>query len=256
MLNQFSRTELLYGKDAMEKLAQARVAVFGVGGVGGYTVEALIRSGIGAIDLIDDDKVCLININRQIYATRKTVGKYKVDVAAERIAEINPDAVVRTYKTFYMPETSSQFDFTQYDYIVDAIDTVKGKIELVMNAAKAGTPIISSMGAGNKIDPSAFEVSDIFKTSVCPLARVMRAELKKRGIKKLKVVYSKEKPIAPVDDMAISCRTNCICPPGTARKCTQRRQVPGSTAFVPSVVGLIIAGEIINDLTGKRPERS
>lgn len=256
MLNQFSRTELLYGKDAMEKLAQARVAVFGVGGVGGYTVEALIRSGIGAIDLIDDDKVCLTNINRQIYATRKAVGKYKVDVAAERIAEINPDAVVRTYKTFYMPETSSQFDFTQYDYIVDAIDTVKGKIELVMNAAKAGTPIISSMGAGNKIDPSAFEVSDIFKTSVCPLARVMRAELKKRGIKKLKVVYSKEKPIAPVDDMAISCRTNCICPPGTARKCTQRRQVPGSTAFVPSVVGLIIAGEIINDLTGKRPERS
>lgn len=256
MLNQFSRTELLYGKDAMEKLAQARVAVFGVGGVGGYTVEALIRSGIGAIDLIDDDKVCLTNINRQIYATRKTVGKYKVDVAAERIAEINPDAVVRTYKTFYMPETSSQFDFTQYDYIVDAIDTVKGKIELVMNAAKADTPIISSMGAGNKIDPSAFEVSDIFKTSVCPLARVMRAELKKRGIKKLKVVYSKEKPIAPVDDMAISCRTNCICPPGTARKCTQRRQVPGSTAFVPSVVGLIIAGEIINDLTGKRPERS
>lgn len=256
MLNQFSRTELLYGNDAMEKLAQARVAVFGVGGVGGYTVEALIRSGIGAIDLIDDDKVCLTNINRQIYATRKTVGKYKVDVAAERIAEINPDAVVRTYKTFYMPETSSQFDFTQYDYIVDAIDTVKGKIELVMNAAKADTPIISSMGAGNKIDPSAFEVSDIFKTSVCPLARVMRAELKKRGIKKLKVVYSKEKPIAPVDDMAISCRTNCICPPGTARKCTQRRQVPGSTAFVPSVVGLIIAGEIINDLTGKRPERS
>ena len=162
MLNQFSRTELLYGKDAMEKLAQARVAVFGVGGVGGYTVEALIRSGIGAIDLIDDDKVCLTNINRQIYATRKTVGKYKVDVAAERIAEINPDAVVRTYKTFYMPETSSQFDFTQYDYIVDAIDTVKGKIELVMNAAKAGTPIISSMGEGNKIDPSAFEVSDIF----------------------------------------------------------------------------------------------
>lgn len=256
MLNQFSRTELLYGKDAMEKLAQARVAVFGVGGVGGYTVEALVRSGIGAIDLIDDDKVCLTNINRQIYATRKTVGKYKVDVAAERIAEINPEAVVRTYKTFYMPETSSQFDFTQYDYIVDAIDTVKGKIELVMNAAKAGTPIISSMGAGNKIDPSAFEVSDIFKTSVCPLARVMRGELKKRGIKKLKVVYSKEKPIAPVDDMAISCRTNCICPPGTARKCTQRRQVPGSTAFVPSVVGLIIAGEIINDLTGTRPERS
>lgn len=256
MLNQFSRTQLLYGKEAMDKLAQSRVAVFGIGGVGGYTVEALVRSGIGAIDLIDDDKVCLTNINRQIVATRKTVGRYKVDVAAERIAEINPDAIVKTYKTFYTPETSSQFDFSEYDYIVDAIDTVSGKIELVMKANESGTPIISSMGAGNKLDPSAFEVSDIFKTSVCPLARVMRNELKKRGIKKLKVVYSKEKPLTPIDDMSTSCRTNCICPPGTARKCTQRRQVPGSNAFVPSVVGLIIAGEIINDLTGKHPERS
>lgn len=256
MLNQFSRTQLLYGKEAMDKLSQSRVAVFGIGGVGGYTVEALVRSGIGAIDLIDDDKVCLTNINRQIVATRKTVGRYKVDVAAERIAEINPDAIVKTYKTFYTPETSSQFDFSEYDYIVDAIDTVSGKIELVMKANESGTPIISSMGAGNKLDPSAFEVSDIFKTSVCPLARVMRNELKKRGIKKLKVVYSKEKPLTPIDDMSTSCRTNCICPPGTARKCTQRRQVPGSNAFVPSVVGLIIAGEIINDLTGKHPEHS
>lgn len=249
MLNQFSRTELLFGKEAMEKLATSRVAVFGIGGVGGYTVEALVRSGIGAVDLIDDDKVCLTNINRQIFATRKTVGKYKVDVAEERIHEINPDVQVRTYKTFYMPDTAEQFDFSEYDYIVDAIDTVTGKIALVMNAHAANTPIISSMGAGNKIDPTAFEVTDIYKTSVCPLAKVMRHELKRRGIKKLKVVYSKEQPLVPIDDMAISCRQHCICPPGTARKCTQRRQVPGSNAFVPSVVGLIIAGEVIKDLT-------
>ena len=249
MLNQFSRTELIFGKEAMERIANARVAVFGIGGVGGYTVEALVRSGVGAVDLIDDDKVCLTNINRQIYATRKTVGKYKVDVAAERIAEINPEAVVRTYKTFYTPETAEQFDFSQYDYIVDAIDTVTGKIALVMNAKAAGTSIISSMGAGNKVDPTAFEVTDIYKTSVCPLAKVMRYELRRRGVKKLKVVYSQEKPITPIDDMAISCRSHCICPPGTARKCTQRRQVPGSNAFVPSVVGLIIAGEVIKDLT-------
>ncbi|PWJ50584.1 tRNA threonylcarbamoyladenosine dehydratase [Faecalicatena contorta] len=248
MLNQFSRTELIFGKDAMEKLAAARVAVFGIGGVGGYTVEALVRSGVGAVDLIDDDKVCLTNINRQLYATRKTVGKYKVDVAAERIAEINPDVTVRTYKTFYVPDTAGQFDFAEYDYVVDAIDTVTGKLALVENAGIAGTPIISSMGAGNKVDPTAFQVADIYKTSVCPLAKVMRRELKKRGIKKLKVVYSKEMPITPLDDTANSCRTNCICPPGTARKCTQRRQVPGSNAFVPSVVGLIIAGEVIKDL--------
>lgn len=251
MLNQFSRTELLYGKEAMEKLADSRVAVFGIGGVGGFTVEALVRSGIGAVDLIDDDRICLTNINRQIFATRKTVGKYKVDVAAERLTEINPDVKIETYKTFYTPQTSSEFDFTKYDYIVDAIDSVTGKIELVMKANECRTPIISSMGAGNKIDASKFEVDDIYNTSVCPLARVMRCELRKRGIKKLKVVYSKEKPLTPIDDMAISCRTHCICPPGTARKCTHRRQVPGSTAFVPSVVGLIIAGEIINDLTAK-----
>lgn len=249
MLNQFSRTQLLFGKAAMEKLSASRVAVFGIGGVGGYTVEALVRSGVGTVDLIDDDKVCLTNLNRQIYATRKTVGRYKVDVAAERIHEINPDAVVNTYKTFYMPETADQFDFTVYDYIVDAIDTVTGKLALVENANAAGTPIISCMGAGNKVDPTAFEVTDIFKTSVCPLARVMRCELKRRGIKKLKVVYSKEPPITPIDDMAISCRTSCICPPGTARKCTQRRQVPGSNAFVPAAAGLILAGEVIKDLT-------
>lgn len=248
MLNQFSRTELLFGRVAMEKLAASRVAVFGIGGVGGYTVEALVRSGVGAIDLIDDDKVCLTNINRQIYATRKTVGQYKVDAAAERIAEINPKAVVRTYKTFYMPDTANQFDFSEYSYVVDAIDTVIGKIALVENAKASGTPIISSMGAGNKLDPTAFEVTDIYKTSVCPLAKVMRHELKRRGIKDLKVVYSKEPPMTPINDMATSCRVHYICPPGTVRKCTQRRQVPGSNSFVPSVVGLIIAGEVIKDL--------
>ena len=250
MLNQFSRTQLLLGQEGMEKLYRARVAVFGIGGVGGYTVEALARSGVGTLDLIDDDKVCLTNLNRQIFATRKTVGQYKVDVAQQRILEINPKAVVHTYKTFYAPQTAEQFDFSQYDYVVDAIDTVTGKLELVVQAEKAGIPIISSMGAGNKMDPTAFEVADIYETSVCPLARVMRKELKKRGIKKLKVVYSKEPPMTPIDDLAISCRTNCICPPGTERKCTQRRQVPGSNAFVPSVVGLIIAGEVVKDLTG------
>ena len=250
MLNQFSRTQLLLGQEGMEKLFRARVAVFGIGGVGGYTVEALARSGVGTLDLIDDDKVCLTNLNRQIFATRKTVGQYKVDVAQQRILEINPKAVVHTYKTFYAPQTAEQFDFSQYDDVVDAIDTVTGKLELVEQAEKAGVPIISSMGAGNKMDPTAFEVADIYETSVCPLARVMRKELKKRGIKKLKVVYSKEPPMTPIEDMAISCRTNCICPPGTERKCTQRRQVPGSNAFVPSVVGLIIAGEVVKDLTG------
>ena len=250
MLNQFSRTQLLFGAEAMEKLYHARVAVFGIGGVGGYTAEALARSGIGTLDLIDDDKVCLTNINRQIFATRKTVGQYKVDVAEQRILDINPDAVVHTYKTFYSPDTAEQFDFTLYDYVVDAIDTVTGKLELVEQAEKAGVPIISSMGAGNKLDPTAFEVADIYETSVCPLARVMRRELKKRGIKMLKVVYSKEPAMTPIDDMAVSCRANCICPPGTERTCTQRRQVPGSNAFVPPVAGLIIASEVVKDIAG------
>ena len=232
------------------------MAVFGVGGVGGYAVEALARSGVGALDLIDDDKVCLTNINRQIIATRKTVGKDKVDVAEERVHDINPDCVVRTYKTFFMPETASQFDFKEYDYVIDAIDTVTGKIELVLQAQSAGVPIISSMGAGNKLDPTAFEVADLYKTSVCPLAKVMRRECKKRGIKHLKVVYSKEQPIRPLEDMSISCRQHCICPPGAERKCTERRDIPGSTAFVPSVVGLIIAGEVIKDLTGYSSEKA
>lgn len=232
----------------MQRLAEARVAVFGIGGVGGYTVEALARSGIGQLDLIDDDKVCITNVNRQLLATLKTVGQYKVDVAKERIAYINPKCRVNTFKTFYMPDTEDKFDFKQYDYIVDAIDTVKGKLALALNAQKAVTPIISSMGAGNKVNAAAFEVADIYETSVCPLARVMRYECRRRGIKKLKVVYSKEKPIRPKEDMSISCRRHCVCPPGT-RKCTVRRDIPGSTAFVPSVAGLIIAGEVIKDLT-------
>lgn len=248
MLNEFSRTQLLYGKDAMTKLSNSRVAVFGIGGVGGYVVEALARSGIGALDLIDDDKVCLTNINRQILATRRTVGKYKVDVARDRINEISPSCQVTTYKTFYLPETQDQFDFNQYDYVVDAIDTVTGKLTIIENAKKLNVPIISSMGAGNKTNPAGFEVADIYETSICPLAKVMRRECRKRGIVSLKVVYSKEPPIRPLEDMSISCRQHCICPPGAARKCTERRDIPGSTAFVPSVVGLIIAGEVINDL--------
>ena len=249
MLNQFSRTQLLYGQDNMRRLAASRVAVFGIGGVGGYVVEALARSGVGALDLIDDDRVCITNLNRQILATRKTVGKYKVDAAEERVREIYPECEVRTYKTFYLPETQDQFDFHDYDYVVDAIDTVSGKLAIIENAKKAGVPVISSMGAGNKVDPAALEVADIYETSVCPLARVMRRECRKRGIDSLKVVYSREMPIRPLEDMSISCRQHCVCPPGTVRKCTQRRDIPGSTAFVPSVAGLIIAAEVVRDLT-------
>ena len=249
MLNQFSRTELLFGKEAMEHLAECRVAVFGIGGVGGYVCEALARSGVGAFDLIDDDKVGLTNINRQIIATRKTVGKYKTDVMKERILDINPHAEVNTYQCFFLPENASDFPFDKYDYVVDAIDTVTAKIELVLQCREKKVPIISAMGAGNKLDPTMFRVADIYKTKMDPLARVMRYELKRRDVKRLKVVYSEEKPIKPVEDMAISCRTNCICPPDTKRHCTDRRDIPGSTAFVPSVAGLIIAGEVIKDLT-------
>lgn len=251
MLTQFSRTELLLGKEAMEKLKNAKVAVFGIGGVGGYVCEALVRSGVGAFDLIDDDKVCLTNLNRQIIATRKTVGKYKTDVMKDRILEINPDARVEVHKCFFLPENADEFPFEEYDYIVDAVDTVTAKISLVMKAQEMNVPIISSMGAGNKLEASQFRVADIYKTKVCPLARVMRRELKKRGVKKLKVVYSEEQPTRPVEDMAISCRTNCICPPGAAHKCTERRDIPGSVAFVPSVAGLIIAGEVVKDLAAK-----
>ena len=247
MLNQFSRTELLIGHEGIEKLSNARVAVFGIGGVGAYAVEALVRSGLGTIDIIDDDKVCITNLNRQLYATHKSVGKYKVEVAKERILDINPDCVVKTYQTFYTPETENQFDFSQYDYVIDAIDTVVGKLSLIEKAKKVNTPIICAMGAGNKMDPTRFEVADISKTSVCPLAKVIRTELRKRRIKGVKVVYSKELPIKPKEDMSISCKSHCVCPPGT-RKCTVKHQIPGSNAFVPPVVGLIIAGEVIKDL--------
>ena len=249
MLTQFSRTELLLGKEAMERLSNARVAVFGIGGVGGYVCEALVRSGIGTFDLIDDDKVCLTNLNRQIIATRKTVGKYKTEVMKERILVINPKAVVNIHNCFFLPENADEFPFEKYDYVVDAVDTVTAKIAIIMKAKEKNVPVISSMGAGNKLDASMFRVADIYKTKVCPLAKVMRRELKKRGVKKLKVVYSEELPTRPLEDMSISCRNHCICPPGAQHKCTERRDIPGSVAFVPSVAGLIIAGEVIKDLS-------
>ncbi len=254
MQDQFSRTELLLGKEAMEKLKSSRVAVFGIGGVGGYVCEALIRSGVGKFDLIDDDRVCLTNLNRQIIATRKTVGQYKVDVMKERMLEINPDADVTVRKCFFLPENSGEFPFDEYDYVVDAVDTVSAKLELVVKAQEHGVPVISSMGAGNKLDGSQFRVADIYKTKTCPLAKVMRRELRRRGVKKLKVVYSEEEPTRPKEDASVSCRTNCICPPGTERKCTERRDIPGSVAFVPSVAGLIIAGEVVKDLIARKDE--
>ena len=235
MNEQFSRTEILLGREAVEKLKNARVAVFGVGGVGGYTVEALARCGVGSLDLIDSDTVSVSNINRQILATHSTVGMLKVDAAKARVLDINPDCVVKTHPIFYLPDTAEQFDFSQYDYIVDCIDTVTGKLQLVERAVAAGTPIICSMGTGNKLDPSAFMVSDISKTSMCPLARIMRKELKKRGINHLKVVYSQEEALTPDVD-----------PEELAR--TGKRQIPGSVAFVPGAAGLILAGEVVKDL--------
>lgn len=229
----FSRTELLIGKQGLERLKKARVAVFGVGGVGGYAVEALARSGVGTLHLIDNDTVAVTNLNRQIIATTKTIGRSKVEAAKERILEINPEAEVYTCQTFYLPETADQFDFTQYDYVIDAIDTVTGKINLVLQSECAGVPVISAMGAGNKMDAAAFEVTDIYKTTVCPLARVMRRELKKRGVRKLKVVYSREQALTPA-----------------ASEETGKRVIPGSNAFVPAVAGLILAGEVVKDLIG------
>lgn len=255
MLNQFSRTQMLLGEDAMGKLMDARVAVFGLGGVGGYVVEGLVRSGIHSLVLVDDDKVCLTNLNRQLIATRKTVGKYKVEVMKDRILEINPDAQVETRQCFYLPENADDFDFKEYDYVVDAVDTVTAKLELCMRAKEAEVPVISCMGTGNKLDPTKLLVADIYQTTMCPLARVMRRELKKRGVTKLKVVYSAEKPTRPSEDMSISCRTNCICPPGAKHKCTERRDIPGSVAFVPAAAGLIIAGEVIKDLAWKESKR-
>lgn len=236
MSDRFARTRILLGSEAMDKLAGARVAVFGIGGVGGHTVEALVRSGIGAIDIIDSDRISETNINRQLIATESTVGKYKVDVMKDRILDINPDCRVTVHKCFYLPETKDEFDFSQYTYVVDAVDTVTAKLQLVIEANEHGIPIISSMGAGNKLDPTAFKVSDIYKTSVCPLAKVMRRELKKRGIKELKVVYSEEEAITPLEPIV--------------EEGVNKKSIPGSTAFVPSVVGLIIAGEVIKDIAG------
>lgn len=234
----------------MQRLQQARVAIFGIGGVGGFTAEGLARAGVGSLDLFDDDRICLTNINRQLIATRKTVGKKKVEVMRDRILEINPKAQVEIHEVFYSADNAGEYDLTAYDYVVDAIDTVSAKLVLIERAKMAGVPIISCMGAGNKLDPTQFEVTDIYKTSVCPLARVMRNELRKRGVDSLKVVYSKEPPMTPIDDDENSCKHHCICPPDTKRKCTIRRQVPGSISFVPSVAGLILAGEVVRDLSG------
>ena len=241
MLNQFSRTELLLGHDAMEKLAGCRVAVFGIGGVGGYTVEALARSGVGALDLVDDDRVCLTNINRQILALRTTVGQYKVDAMKSRLLDINPDAQVGAHRLFYLPETADQVDLSCYDYVVDCIETVKAKVELAVRCNALGVPLIASMGTGNKLDPAAFEIADIGKTTVCPLARVMRLELKRRGIRHLKVVYSREVPRTPAAAASPSDSTQA-----------GRRSTPGSTSFCPPVAGMILAGEVVRDLTGVR----
>lgn len=233
MWEQFSRTERIFGPEAMERLSHSRVALFGVGGVGGYVAEALARSGVGAIDLIDSDTFKPSNINRQIYALMSTIGQYKVDAAKARILDINPECAVRTYKTFFMPDTADEFDFSQYDYVVDAIDTVTGKIAIIMKAQACGTPVISSMGTGNKVDPTAFKIADIYDTSVCPLARVMRHEMKKRGVRRLKVLYSTEQPIVPAP---------------SAEEGETKKNPPASNAFVPSVAGLIIAGEVIKDM--------
>ena len=234
-MDQISRTRMLLGDEAMARLRAARVAVFGVGGVGGYVVEALARSGVGALDLIDNDTVALTNLNRQIFATWDTIGRPKVEVAAQRIASIQPECEVKTYQTFYLPETEQEFNFTAYDYIVDAIDTVAAKISLVLKAQKAGTPIICALGTGNKLDPTRLKLGDIYETSVCPLARVMRRELRKRGVERLTVLWSEEEPIKPL-------------PPEEE---TERRGLPGSSAFVPAAGGLIIAGRVVRDLIQK-----
>lgn len=270
MPDQFQRTRLLFGEEAMKKIFASRVAVFGIGGVGGYVVEALARSGVGALDLIDNDEVCLSNLNRQIIATRQTLGQYKAEVARERVAQINPECQVRTYRTFYLPDTQDRFDFTQYDYVVDAIDTVTGKLTIIQNAKKAGTPVISCMGTGNKMNPAALEVADIYETSICPLAKVMRRECRKRGIESLKVVYSREEPLRPKreyngkatvagdtqDMIAGKTADASVTDPDAAAAgkedagavVIRRRDIPGSTAFVPGTAGLIIAAEVIKDL--------
>ncbi|MDD4169525.1 MAG: tRNA threonylcarbamoyladenosine dehydratase [Desulfotomaculaceae bacterium] len=251
MLNKFSRTELLIGKKALEKLSRSKVAIFGIGGVGTYAVEGLVRAGVGKFVLVDDDCICLTNINRQLHATIKTIGKPKVEVMKDRILDINPGAEVTAIQVFYTPECALELVKREYDYIIDSIDTVTGKIDLILNAQQQGIPIISCMGAGNKLDPTKFQITDIYKTSVCPLARVMRKELRKRGVTSLKVVFSKEEPLKPQENDGSGCRYNRTCLGSTKETCTVRRQVPGSISFVPSVAGLIMAGEVVKDLINK-----
>ncbi len=250
MLHEFSRTEMIIGKEALEKLKNSKVAIFGIGGVGTFAVEGLVRAGVGNFVLIDDDCICLTNINRQIHASRKTIGVPKVEAMRDRILDINPKASVEIFQKFYLPGSSEEMIRSDYDYIIDAIDTVTAKLDIVVNAKRLGIPVISSMGTGNKLDPTRLEIEDIYKTSVCPLARVVRKELKVRGVGSLKVLYSKENPILPTESEESACSNDCICPPGTTRKCTHRNSIPGSISFVPSVAGLIIAGEVVKDLIG------
>ncbi len=254
-MDQFSRTELLLGKPALDTLRKSRVAVFGIGGVGSFTVEALARAGVGHFLLVDDDLVCLTNLNRQLIALHSTLGRPKVEVMADRVRDINPKAEVETRKTFYLPGNADTFDLSRCDYIVDAVDTVSAKVELAVRAAQSGIPLVSCMGAGNKLDATRFEVADIADTSVCPLCKVMRKELKRRGVASLKVVFSKELPTAPVETEALSCRAHCICPKDSPRSCTVRRRIPGSVSFVPPVAGLILAGEVVRDLIARAPEQ-
>lgn len=248
MQNQFSRTQLLFGKPAIDTLNGSRVAVFGIGGVGGYVVEVLARSGVGELDLFDDDRVCLTNVNRQIYALISTVGKHKVDVAAERIHDINPRCIVHKYQMFYLPANADDIDLSKFDYVVDCVDTVKAKLELIRRCHELHIPLISCMGAANKLDPTAFRVADINKTRMDPLAKVIRKKLRHTDIKHLKVVYSEEEPLKQIDDDTISCRFHCICPNKDMRKCTDRRDIPASDAFVPAAAGLIVGGEVVKDL--------
>jgi tRNA A37 threonylcarbamoyladenosine dehydratase len=248
LLTQHARTELLLGKDGVATLARARVAVFGIGGVGSYAAEALARAGVGAIDLVDDDVVCLTNLNRQLVALHSTVGKPKIEVMAARIADINPQCIVMPYAMFFDAASAPQFGFAAYDYVLDCIDTVSSKLLLIELCRAAGTPLLSCMGTGNKLDPTRLEVADIYSTETCPLARVMRHELRRRGIPALQVVYSKEPPLTPMEDKANSCKHHCVCPPGTKRNCAIRRQVPGSVSFVPGTAGLIMAGECVRCL--------
>lgn len=248
MQNQFSRTQLLFGKPAIDTLNGSRVAVFGVGGVGGYVVEVLARSGVGELDLFDDDRVCLTNVNRQILALISTVGRHKVDVAEERVRDINPRCIVHKYQMFYLPSNADTIDLSQFDYVVDCVDTVTAKLELIKRCHASRIPIISCMGAANKVDATAFRVADINQTKMDPLAKVVRKKLRKLGIPRLKVVYSEEEPLRPIDDETISCRFHCICPNKDMRKCTDRRDIPASNAFVPAAAGLIVGGEVVKDL--------